>query len=187
MKFAPRRGIRYKLKLIVMASTGAALLLACLAFVINDLFSYRAVMLKDLTTRAQIIGNNSTAALSFGDAKPVEEILAALSADAHLVAACVFGTQNQVLAEFRRPEFTRLFPNRAPRSEARFTSDSLQVFGDIVFNGQTIGSVFLQSDLRGLRRRVLVNAGVTGLVMLAALGLAFLLADRLQRFISVAS
>ena len=184
MELFRNRRIRTKLKLIAMASACSALLLACLAFVINDIISYRAVMLKDLTIRAEIIGQNSTAALSFGDPKPVEEIMSALRADPHLVAACVFGKENQVLAEFRRPGFTKPFPNRPAKSEARFTPDSLQVFGDIVFNGETIGSVFLQSDLRGLRSRVLVNATITALVMLAAMCVAFLLADRLQRFIS---
>jgi signal transduction histidine kinase len=185
MKFFSNQCIRHKLKMIAMASASAALLLACAAFVVNDILSYREVMMKDLITRAKIIGNNSTAALSFGDPTPVEEILSALSADPHLVAACVFGPENQIVVEYRRPGFAGPFPNRPPVEGSRFTSDSLQVYGDIVLNKRRIGTVFLQSDLRALRHRILANGGITALVMLAAMGVALLLADRLQRFISV--
>jgi len=184
MRFFNNQCIRCKLKLIAMAATCAALLLACAAFVVIDIFSYREVMLKDLTTRAKIIGNNSTAALSFGDPKPVEEILSALSVDPNLIAASVTDANDKTLAEYRRPGYATPLPRRAA-AEYNFTADSLLVFHDIDFNGNKIGSVFLQSDLAALHRRVLVNAGITVLIMLAAMGAALLLAERLQRFISV--
>src|SRR6185503_9619062 len=112
MKSVWNRGIRVKLMMLVMITSGAALFLACLAFVVNDIFSYREVMLQDLSTRAQIIGNNSTAALTFGDAKPVDEIMAALSADPHLVAACVFNSTGDTFAQYRRAGSPDVFPSR---------------------------------------------------------------------------
>ena len=185
MKVFRHGGIRRKLTMIVMASSCAALLLACLAFVINDLFSYREVMLKDLTTRAKIIGNNSTAALSFGDPKPVEEIMAALSADPHLVTACVFDGDGRIFAQYHKEGSLETIPARHPLEGTHFTPNHLHLSSDILFNGRKIGTVFFQSDLLGLRDRVLRNAAITALVMLAAIGVAFLLAARLQRVISV--
>ena len=185
MKVFRHGGIRRKLTMIVMASSCAALLLACLAFVINDLFSYREVMLKDLTTRAKIIGNNSTAALSFGDPKPVEEIMAALSADPHLVTACVFDGDGRIFAQYHKEGSLETIPALHPLEGTHFTPNHLHLSSDILFNGRKIGTVFFQSDLLGLRDRVLRNAAITALVMLAAIGVAFLLAARLQRVISV--
>jgi C4-dicarboxylate-specific signal transduction histidine kinase len=170
--------------MLVMITSGAALFLACLAFVINDIFSYREVMLQDLSTRAQIIGNNSTAALTFGDPKPVDEILAALSADRHLVAASVFSANHDVFAQYRRASSRELLPSRPASRNAWFTSEYLYLFSDIKFNGRRIGTVFLQSDLERLRSRVKENAVITALVMAAAAGIAFLLSARLQRVIS---
>ena len=185
MKVFRHGGIRRKLTMIVMASSCAALLLACLAFVINDLFSYREVMLKDLTTRAKIIGNNSTAALSFGDPKPVEEIMAALNADPHLVTACVFDGDGRIFAQYHKEGSLETIPALHPLEGTHFTPNHLHLSSDILFNGRKIGTVFFQSDLLGLRDRVLRNAAITALVMLAAIGVAFLLAARLQRVISV--
>jgi C4-dicarboxylate-specific signal transduction histidine kinase len=184
LKVFRHAGIRRKLTVIVMASSCAALLLACAAFVINDVFSYRNVMLYDLTTRAEIIGNNSTAALSFGDPKPVEEIMGALSADPHLVAACVFDSENHAFAQYPQSDLKIPFPERAGLQQAWFTSGHVNVLRSITLNDRKIGSVFLRSDLRGLYRRVRYNAVITAIVMLAAIALAFLLSARLQRIVS---
>ena len=184
MKTFRHGGIRRKLTIIVMASSCAALLVACLAFVVNDIRSYREVMLKDLSTRAQIIGNNSTAALSFGDPKPVEEIMDALSADPNLVSACVFDTDRKVFAQYPRAVGRIPFPDRGAAQGAWFTSGPLNVFRPLVLNDQIIGSVFLRSDLEELHARVRNNAAIMILVMLAAVGVAFLLSARLQRFVS---
>src|SRR2546422_9728266 len=120
MKRSTHQRIRTKLTRLVMISSCAALLLACLAFVINDVFSYRKAMLQDLPTGAQIIGNNSTAALSCGEPKPVEEIMSALSADPHLVLACVFNAENQILAAYQQPGSTLRLPARAESTRAWF-------------------------------------------------------------------
>ncbi len=178
-------GIRRKLTMIVMASSCAALLLACLAFVVNDAFSYREVMRQDLSTRAQIIGNNCTAALSFGDPKPVDEIMDALSADPHLVVACVYDSEHRVFAQYPRSDLKIPFPERPGSQEAWFTSGHLNVLRDVMLNGRSIGSVFLRSDLRGLYSRIRYNAVITAIVMLAAIALALLLSAWLQRIISV--
>jgi signal transduction histidine kinase len=177
-------GIRRKLTIIVMTSSCAALLLACVAFVLNDLRSYRQVMLKDLSTRAQIIGNNSTAALSFGDPKPVEEIMDALSADHHLVAACVFDPEKKVFAQYPRAAGRIPFPDQGAAQGAWFTSGHLNVVREITLNDRIIGSVFLRADLKEVRARVWNNAATMALVMLAAITVAFLLSARLQRLVS---
>ena len=184
MKLFRHGSIRRKLTRIVMASSCAALLLACTGFVINDVFSYRRVMLKDLSMRAQIVGNNSTAALSFGDPKTVEEIMSVLSADPHLVTACVFDAENRVFARHPGSGLKILFPERAGSQEAWFTPGHVNALYSITVNDRKIGSLFLQSDLRGLYSRVWYNSMITVLVMLAAMAVAFLLSARLQRVVS---
>jgi C4-dicarboxylate-specific signal transduction histidine kinase len=184
MKVFRHGGIRRKLTLIVMASSCAGLLLACLAFVVNDVLSYRQVMRQDLSTRAQIIGNNSTAALSFGDPKPVDEIMDALSADPHLVVACVFDAERRLFSQYPRSDMRIPFPERSEPEEAWFTSNHLNVLRDVTLNGRSIGFVFLRSDLRGLYSRVRYNAMITVLVLLAAMAVAFLLSAWLQRIVS---
>src|SRR2546425_11702584 len=82
--------IRRKLTLIIMLTSSVALLLACVAFVSYDLYTFRQAKVHDLATLAEIIGSNSTAALTVGDSNSAQQILAALSANQHIAAACVY-------------------------------------------------------------------------------------------------
>jgi len=48
-----------------MLVSGAALLLACAAFIAYDVLAFRASMVRNLSTQAQIIGSNSVPRCSF--------------------------------------------------------------------------------------------------------------------------
>ena len=70
--------IRRKLTVIIMATSSAALLLACSAFVLHDRVSFRRLLVADLSTLAKIIGSNSTGAILFNDSGRAGETLGAL-------------------------------------------------------------------------------------------------------------
>ena len=72
--------IRHKLQGIALLTSGVALLIASAVFTLYDRQTFLREKAEDLSVSAQMIGSNSTAALSFGDAKSAQEILAALHA-----------------------------------------------------------------------------------------------------------
>jgi len=51
--------IRRKLQMIIMLTVGAALLVACCAFLVGDTIQVRTAMRHDLQTLAQIIGSTA--------------------------------------------------------------------------------------------------------------------------------
>ncbi len=61
-----------------MLVSGAALLLACAAFIGYDMVTFRATIVRNLSTQAQIIGSNSASALLFDDPQAAETTLSAL-------------------------------------------------------------------------------------------------------------
>ena len=61
------RPIRQKLLIITVATTAVALVLAGLGIVLADSILFRGYLRRDLTTLAQIVADNSTAALAFND------------------------------------------------------------------------------------------------------------------------
>jgi hypothetical protein len=67
--------IQRKLTVIIMLTSSVALLLACGAFVTYDLITFRGELVRELSTLAEIIGTNSTAALAFNDKHSAEETL----------------------------------------------------------------------------------------------------------------
>ena len=94
--------IQLKLRLIIMLTVGAALALACLAILTYDRFAFRRSMQRDLAMLAEMVGSNSTAAISFGDQKTAAELLAGLKANPHIVDAHIFSDDGSQFASYTR-------------------------------------------------------------------------------------
>src|SRR6266567_886839 len=102
MRRFQKASIQRKQTWIIMLTCCVALLLACATFVTYELLTFRKEMTRNLTTLAEIIGNNSTAALDFNDEKAAEETLAALRAEPNIVAACLYTKNGEVFARYSR-------------------------------------------------------------------------------------
>jgi len=177
--------IRRKLTFIVMATSSVALLLACAAFGLYDKIVFQQSMVEDLEIQAEIIATHSTAALTFGDSKAIEEILAALKAKPSIVAACVYNKNGQPFARYERHDSIGL-PAPAPRAGnfSEFRANDLVVFHPVAWDGEVIGTVFIQSDLNGLWARLQRLTLIVTIVLAGALAIALLMAARLRQVIS---
>src|ERR1700678_3035279 len=94
--------IRHKLRLIVMLTVGAALTIACGAILVSHYYMQRDSLRRDLSVLADITGDNSTAALSFGDRKTAEELLSGLRAKRSIATAAIYSADGTVFANYRR-------------------------------------------------------------------------------------
>src|SRR5438105_877626 len=140
--------IKRKLQMIIMLTVGAALLVACCAFLVYDTIGVRSAMRHDLETLAEIIGSNSTAALTFNDQKAAEELLSGLRAKQHIVSACLYSGDRRPFASYRRLGTSEKSAPPTPRSDASaFVNGHLILFQRVVLDGQTVGTGYLDSDL----------------------------------------
>src|SRR5580698_9981404 len=94
--------VRHKLRLVIMVTVTAALLCACIAVLTYDRFAARAAMRNDMEVMAEMLGANSTAALSFDDARVGRELLSTLRAKSRLVASKTFTAHGGSPAAHRR-------------------------------------------------------------------------------------
>jgi signal transduction histidine kinase len=177
--------IKHKLQLIIMAVVAPALLLSCVAFATYDLVVLRDSMKKDLTTQAEIIASNINAALSFGDQKAAEELLSGLRAKPNIVAAYVYSSDGTLFAAYRRNGARNGFPVPQLRAEEiRLEPGRLLKLQPIPGPGGTIGSLYLESDLREMRVRIRRFSTILGVIPLVALLAALGLSLKLQNVIS---
>jgi signal transduction histidine kinase len=179
--------IRRKLMLILMLTTGGALLLAGAGLLSLDYFRFRREMVTDLQSLAEIIAQNSTAALSFQDPRAAQETLAALSAKPSVLAASLYDVDKVVFATWARPGRpgrTARFPDRPGPDGALFQSDSLVLFSPVVLDGERIGTVYLESGLAEVWARLRLRAVTIFAVFLAAAGAALGFSSALQALIS---
>src|SRR6266404_2398348 len=185
MRLFQNMSLRRKQTLITMLTSGIVLLLACAAFSIYDVITFRKAMVEHLSTLAEIVGANTSAALDFNDSNSAVETLSALQAQPGIIGACIYGKGGGVFAAYDRADDDITFTPPAPLTEGHaFKHQRLILSRPIAYKGETIGVVYLESDMHALSSTLRQYAGIVGLVFLASLLLAFMLSSRLQRLVS---
>jgi signal transduction histidine kinase len=175
--------IRAKLLVIVMITTGLALLLAGVALVTYDIHNYRKQQTASLTAQADMLGAISSAALAFDDTKAAQEYLSTLRVKPSISQAILFGPTGKVFAAYYRDGATAQRLATAEVEGARMEGDDLLVTRRVNQGREVLGSVLLRANLNQ-RARLLSYAGLVLLLSIAAMSLALLLLGRLQRLIS---
>ena len=112
MKFFQNASLKRKQVLVIMLTTGVALLLACVAFTAFEIISFRSETRADHSTLAKIIGNNTEAALNFRDQSAAEETLTFFSVDADISGICIYSKDGEIFAQYDPPNDKETF--RAP-------------------------------------------------------------------------
>src|ERR1700676_3002957 len=94
--------IRSKLTFIVISTSTLALLVSGIAFIVYDNHDYRLAKVQDVTTLADIIGSDSTGALTYQDANSARDVLKALSSKRQISEAYIYDKNGQVFAKYVR-------------------------------------------------------------------------------------
>ena len=180
-----RLSIRRKLTLITMATASAALLVACVFFVLYDVRSFKRKLANDVSVVAEGIGINSAAALAFESGGAGAEILSALQYYPRIVSATIFDARGRPFASYQRPGASAEPSAPALRPAGHyFEGDRLYLFQEVVYGGENIGTIYIESDMQELYFRLRDFARIVAGVLVAASLVAFVLASRLQRLIS---
>src|ERR1051325_10661582 len=147
--------IKRKLALIIVLTSLTAVLIAAFGYTILELQSFRRSLVNDLSTLAQVIGANSTAALSFDDLEATTEYLNALKFKPSVRAACFYNRRGELFGSYVRQGEKMAFPPKAGPAQYQFDRSSLTLTQDISVEGKKIGAIFIQSDLSELYARIL--------------------------------
>jgi PAS domain S-box-containing protein len=184
MRLLYHTSIKRKQMFIILLTSTVALLLACVVFVGDDVISFRKEIVKNVSVLAEAIGNNCSAAIEFNDPKTAEDTLRALRAEPSIVAALVYTRQGELFASYRRPDKTPIILPAAPEAGYKFQGDFLHLYHPITQRGETIGTIFVMSDLSNLKARLGRYPAILGSMLAVAMLVALVLSNRLQRIIS---
>ena len=175
--------VRAKLLTMLMATSGAAVMLASGASFVYDSRNMLRVMSEDLGSLADVAGANSVAAMAFGDVAASNEILAALALKPGVVAAALYGKDGKLFASFRRSEASgELIPPRVP--EPGTAGDRTVVVRSIKLDGEVAGFIYISSDHSEIVRRQIRSAELLVAIMLGTMFVLYLMSLTLQRIIS---
>ena len=141
-------------------------------------------MRSDLEVLAEILGANSTAAVTFRDRRAGEELLASLKARKHITAAVIYLEDGTPFARYQSGVNRSAAPAAFRGTGTRFEGDTLIVCRNILLAGQNAGFIYLQSDLEELTTRLLRFATIVFIILLISSGIALALSTQLQRLVS---
>ena len=185
MRFLRRLALKQKLVLICMITSLAPLLVTSAVILGHELFSLHRTLRNHLTATATVIADNCASDLQFNDPAAAVKTLGTLRAVPVVEAACVYTLEGRVFATWVREKTRTPFqPPPRERPGSRVSAERLLIFQDIKLGGNTVGTVFIRSDLSEFRATLRRHAELALSAFLGAGLLAFLLASRLQRVIS---
>jgi signal transduction histidine kinase/CheY-like chemotaxis protein len=176
--------LKRKLTLIILLTCSAVLLLACGVLAGYQLFDFRKNIIGDSTVLAEVIGKNTRAAIAFQDTNSAQQTLLALQSERSVSAACVYDAQGSQFAGYAQSGTAVQFPKQPSADGHHFEQGYLALFQPIILNNKRIGTIYLQTDLKGMHDRLRLFAGIAFLVLLGSLLVALGLASPLQRPIS---
>lgn len=177
--------IKQKLTAILLLISGLVLLLTSAAFVTYQVLTLRQKALKDLATLGRVIAANSTASLAFANEADAREILSALRAEPHIVAAGLYDRDGRLFARYPADLASDALPTSPEADGYRFERGHLL---GVVAVAQTanarLGSLYLESDVRAIRNAIRLTGIIAAAVMAVALLAAYTLGRLLQGRIS---
>jgi len=178
--------IKRKLTLITMLTSSIALILSSVSFLIYDLISFRHLLSQDLMTQAEIIGYNSAGAMEFKDEPAATATLSALTAKEDIVTAVLYKPDGKMFAHYFRTNTANpgFLPSHLQEKGYRFEGGYLEVFQEVTINGEHVGTLFLQSDMRQWSLRAKRYANILIIFVLISGLFALFVSSKLQGLIS---
>jgi len=175
-----RNSFARRLTMLVLLASSVALFTLTAAFLIFDSISSRAALQEHMSTLADVVGQNSTAALNFNDPSAAMEVLDALHADGPVESACLYDMMGALFAGYQRDQRASGCPAtlaEIPESDGIHAS----LLRPVLRHGETMGTLYLSSDLQDLfkrRQQLLLLAGLLLLVAVLVGGVCGLLLQR---------
>ena len=177
--------IGHKLTALFMAISGFTALAVSCPMAVYEVVKFKQTVVQNLAVVGDVLAGNSTAALAFHDAESAREILRALRAEPNVTAACIYTPDGKPFAKYARDAKDSGFIPPVPQAEStQFLNGHLLQFRKIVLDGETVGTLYLESDLERLHSRLRAYASNFGLTLVVTFSLAFMLASRFQKPIS---
>jgi signal transduction histidine kinase/CheY-like chemotaxis protein len=179
-QFLKDLSMQRKLIAVTVLTSCTALVLTCLALLTYDRMSVQAELTEHVSVMAQVIGQNCTAALVFKDPKSASDALASVSAEVNVMAAAVYDKTGNRFATYKRANLPAsaeapLHPIRGTRVDHR----RLELSHDIVLDRETLGSIYISSDLKAVDARQSRFLTIAAWVLLLAILGVWLVASRL--------
>ncbi len=184
-----RLSIAWKLNVIVMFVGGASITLVSGVFVAYDAIASVGRLVRDVRLLSEYIAETGADAVARGDALAAGEALGVLALNEDVVAAGIVSERGPILTEFTREARSYVATEIAGEPGLGdvwpiLRAPVVRIQQPIVAGSTRVGTLYLDTSVSGVRRRLMALAQIVAAVLFGAFWMALALSVRLQRLIS---
>lgn len=175
--------IQRKLMTAILLTSGTVLLLTWAAYFAYEVVTFRETLRQHVTSLADIVAANSTAALAFNMPEEAAEILAALEAEPFVEEAVLYDAAGERFARYAAVP-GNAFPETPGPDGFRYEGGSLVGFASVTQGDARLGTLYIRGNVSRLWENLRLYSIIAALVLGISLLVAYLLSRVLQRQIS---
>jgi diguanylate cyclase (GGDEF)-like protein len=183
MRITAGDSFAYKITVLALLVTSIAAVTLMAAFLAFDSVNARAQLEARLRTLADVVSQNSTAALNFEDRAAATEVLQALRAESPVVSGCLYDMSGHLFASYQRQSGNYGCATQL-HGVVTYESGYSSVIRDVERHGEFLGTLCLKSDLQDLGKPWRHLLQVMGVLLLVSLIVGGVSGSLLQRQIS---
>ncbi|MCH7694965.1 MAG: EAL domain-containing protein [Proteobacteria bacterium] len=166
-----------------MAISTTTLLLSAVLFFSFELYALSQRITEDTDNKAILIAENIASSLIFQDARTATETLTTLHKDSTVKMAAVYDKHGTLFASFIRDAGQHEDIPAVGKSGVVLAQYYVEVFRPVVLNTDHLGTVFIRSNLTGLKKKITQYGYIVVVVFFLSLLLALIISQPLQRLI----
>ncbi|MEZ5359762.1 MAG: PAS domain S-box protein [Candidatus Zixiibacteriota bacterium] len=187
MRLLRRLSIKNKLIAILMLTTSSIALIGLAAMAYINIKSFKQDLVNSCEINAILAADYSITPIAFEDRTGAEEIILTLQKVPYIVNVYIYDENGNIFATYMtNPNFgsTDLLDEYDRKPMSRFVDNHLHVVQPIYYQDVYYGTVYLLASTDLLSARIREHLILTGALVCCLLGIAYLLAMRLQAVIS---
>lgn len=175
--------LRTKLLSLTVSITTLGILLVCTSLVMVENRTYKEQLESELHVIADILAEQSAAALLFEDSEQLNTIISSLDQIETIEQVCVYNVGGEVMSALNGTGYEPC-PNLDVEPVEGFLGDYYRLLEPIVLDGEVVGQFYLMSRLEVLRNHIWTFIVISFSVGIGILMLLIWVASRLQRLIT---
>lgn len=188
MKILQSQTVRTKLVIMAVTTSMIILLLSTIAFISLGMYFGHQTLNARLDTIGMVISQRSAAALADNDQSLMKKHLSLLSLDNSIIKSCIYDDKKKLVTSQLMVDST---PNCPQMLAILKTNDSpyLEKFFPITINAEgsgnkTIGTLYLATHIDGIKERFKQVSVFSLFLLIGAIVISLLLANRLQGLVT---
>lgn len=176
--------IRRKLHVIILLSCSVALVFSIVVALTSQRVLFRKQLTTELKILSKVIGENSRAAIMFGDTNALDSILASLGEKPNVINANIFDADDVLLATYHNKSF------RDKQVTPQILAPGVEIHGEramvmqvLSLDGEVIGNLTFLVSLEDFRKNQVIITILLALSFAVALAVAMAFSNRLLGFV----